>query len=381
MKRAQKQQRRKPQPPKASRKTMKPLRSQPLFVKPLPRKLSPLPRVNARGSQSVLLSECSQKYAVALTDPWAPEAAGACIPTTPAQPSHKARAQIRFDGYIGLQGFGFVAIMHTGANDSPFAYYSEATFNATNIPAFAVLSGMTPVYMAGLPYTYTQLNSAVNIFPRIVASGVKFEYTGTTLNEMGLTYSLHEPAHETLLNSTVAALGAYPQTVVQRVSHRATVSLNGYPVSPNETTFSEPTAVQSGPYPWCKGVNSGVFPANGTFGGGGAGTPITVVAINGVAGQTFHVELCQLMEYVGFSTTAMQTKTHADPHGYATVIQAVQQIPYALAQEPDCPPICQLKSTLFEIGKTLIPRALDFMVGPAASRALQAAGTAVSKFL
>lgn len=317
----------------------------------------------------VRLTECAQKYAVALTDAWAPEALSACIPTAPALASHKARAQIRFDGAIGLQGIGFVALMHSSSKDAPHGYYTDATFNSSLVLTYAAVAGLVPVYLAGLPYTFGEVNPNVNCFPRIVASAIRLEYVGTTLNESGLTYALHEPNHEALNNASGSTLGQYPATVVQRVGDRSIAVLNGFPINSLETAYTDNLA----PYPWCKGVNSGAFPVNGTFPGGAAGTVVSVVMITGVPGQTFHVELCQHMEYIGFNTTAMQTPTHSDAAGFSSVIQAVQQIPLKLSQEPDCPPICQLRSSLTQVMKEMIPQVLDKIVGPASSRANQSA--------
>jgi hypothetical protein len=326
------------------------------------------------------LSVCAQKYAVALTDPFAPEALQSCIPSMPSVPSHKVHAILRTDGAIGTQGIGFVAIMHCVSKDAPHLYYTDATFVGTTAITYAAASGLQIGYLSGLPYDNATLVSGVNLQARIVGSGVKFEYTGTTLNESGLVYALHAPNHESLNNSSIPGLGAFPETVIQRVSQRANLYLNGFPTSNQETIFAGGNTEETfGPYPWSKRASGGAFPANGTFAGGVAGAVVSLIMITGVPGQTFHIEAAVHHEYIGFSASALLTPTHSDAEGQSKVLQAVQRIPLLLAQEPECPPICQLKKTLVETAKEVVPVALDYLVGPVASRALQAGAAAVKR--
>jgi hypothetical protein len=347
-----------------------------------PRIKSPNVAKEDRSPANIRMSMCAQKYAVALMQPFALEAQGACIPTAPAVPSFKSRTYIRGDGVIGTAGVGVLACMFSTVNDAPTAYVSNATFAGTTVPAFAVASGLDLIYNNST-FTYGNYTNPQDLQSRIVAAGVNFQYTGTTLNESGLVYGLHSPDHINLNGLSGANLGARSETVIQRVSDRTTLQVNGYPTTAIECAYDSPLAISLANlryriYPWTKEL-LGVFPANGTYPGGTAGAPLTVFLITGVAGASFHYELVQLNEFTGRLAQPHLSPSHSDTRGMEMVVQSAQHVAFSVASEPDCPPICAFKKLLIETAQDMAPKALDVLLGPVASSALKLAATAVRR--
>lgn len=272
------------------------------------------------------LSECASKYAAAVSDPWSPEAAGACVPTFPSRPSQKVTAFARFTVTVGTNGFGFVLFAPTTANDSTGYYYSTASYAGTTATCLAG-SGVTFGSYTNLPYNKadqvptTSSVGSNTIGGRIVSFGASAQYTGTELNRGGLIYTLSEPGHFDMEGFTLANFGSYRECDIDRVSNsKKWLTVYGQSASevqyPDDwltinTTVNELAAV----FPFSRHNHQ----THNTF----AGAPIAGFAFTGTAGNTFEVECVMHLEYVGYKCQPVLTPSHSDARGFEIVQQAL----------------------------------------------------------
>lgn len=195
-----------------------------------------------------------KKLAAAYFDPFSPEAAGAAQCGGFADPSQKIKQIVRFEGQLNSAGFGQIVFNPTCWNDVDCIWYSNA--------AGWGLSNMSqPTVSGAYPYTYTYgtgigaagfpgLPFAINeglesdtenasVYGRIVSAGLKVKFTGATLTDGGVVYSLVEP-HHNQLGSIIDAetLGTYENCKVQEVHARGDIELNLAPVCQMHEDFT-----------------------------------------------------------------------------------------------------------------------------------------------
>jgi hypothetical protein len=76
------------------------------------------------------------------------------------------------------------------------------------------------------PFTSSQLtvtgtdDVSVSAVGRMVSSGLRSQYTGTTLNESGLHWAYHDPSHASLSGITVSSIGAFGDANIIGVTRR-----------------------------------------------------------------------------------------------------------------------------------------------------------------
>lgn len=329
-----------------------------------------VPKPIIQKPSTVKLSHCAAKYALAVTDPLNPATRGACVPYGSA-PSMKTTAFTRFDLTIGTGGLAFMYICPCLANDLPSVYYTTSTYTGTTstsnqiwatagngTTAATFTTGWTSISHNG-PFTAQQLtNTSTDDYTpyvqgRIVAAGARAQYTGTTLNESGLFYGYHDPAHSSLSGISAATMGSFGDTNIKGVNRRPN-TLAVFGVAEKEMTFyiSDVTGtagVVEDLYPFANGnyvwestynnygttitpfITAASLPAGYyTI----AGVPVGVVAITGVAGQTVHVEYSSHLEFVGLGAASMLTPVHADVEGTQVVRTAALQLPAMQIAQP-----------------------------------------------
>lgn len=291
---------------------------------------------------SIRLPKCTLKYAAAVSVPFEIAARGACVPSTPAVPSQKVHSVIRGDAVIGTTGMGFIAISPCLGNDGIAAYYTNVSFAGT---FFQILTannitgvGISVVSPTNLPFTSAQLASTVDpvVQGRMVAVGVRIQFTGTELNMSGLTYCMEHPLHQnpclnpgTTIGATNATLGTYEDCEIAALTRSpchltlSAKSIGETEYIPIETLYVNAASTTTGlVYPFSNGnaVQNGGFTYSSA--GVNAGAPCGVIGFTGVAGQTVHFEIISHVEYVGLATAGRTTENPADSEGVARVLAA-----------------------------------------------------------
>lgn len=323
------------------------------------------------------LSKCALKYALAIADPFHPQARNACLPVFPSPNSQKVTGYTRFTVATGTQGIGYVAISPTLANNEPVAYYSTSTWAGSTTQVLSandtLQTGINLATMANLPYSSSQLTGGADkesatVVGRIVSCGLRITYTGTTSNESGTFYVYSDPLHQnfTVVGSNAAALGVLPDCEVCAVT-REPCELSAYPVDQYEHLYgnSWPTSSLT-PLIHPYSLNTTAFGASAytkvsSIAGTNVGVPVAGVYFTGAqTGATYLVEVITHAEYVGSTVGAAVTPSDSDMRGFEIVTAAAQRIPQLKMTKPHGTPIISLmKDGLSEVFSALKPVAID----------------------
>jgi len=129
------------------------------------------------------LSHCAAKYAVAISDPWSPEADGACIPRAPSRPSQKIKLFNRVNVTISSNGYTPIYFMPCFANDCPVMVVgptsaspiSGATVYNNNVPGATAGSATVQFVSGSTTITLSSVTNAVGIGSTFTSSFI----TGT----------------------------------------------------------------------------------------------------------------------------------------------------------------------------------------------------------
>jgi len=341
------------------------------------------------------LSQCALKFALALVNPWDPGAMGVCNPAgkeTFTMPAHSVQ---RFSVTTGTGGTAFVQVSPCLANDYPNVWYSGPNFalSATQILTGnnAYTTGVLPGEATTLPFNSSQLaNQSVLDSPlvtgRIVSVGVRLTYSGTTLNEGGFMYALHDPNHMNTSGAAASDIGSYVEAQVAPVS-RKPLTLTIYPITDveDQMAFQAPYAGNSNTstntlYPLgqvdvafnttYKGttayaINDG--PLGSTV---AVAAPIACIVINSTAGNTFECEIITHVEYSGQLSQYMSRRAHTDFQGAITVKNAYKESSIITAQRSNTQydPWGDFRSVLSEVAGDIAKSAIP--AGIAAVRSL-----------
>lgn len=280
------------------------------------------------------LSPCAAKFAAAQANPWSPEAQGACIPQVPARPSRKAIGFIRGTAYVGTNGFGFISVSPTVANDPPSLNYTTAAFtggdtnvlNSSNVP----IAGVEQGFAQNLPFATSTIAPANNDYQayatgRIISAGLRVNYIGTELNLGGEYYIYSDANHYDTTGNSANSLGTYAECRIQPVT-RTKVFLTSGPISDEECSYPEQAGNQTAAtiaerkYPWSRGMN--IQNQSGGISTSTSGPCPMVIAFTGTAGNPFHFDYIIHTEFVGLPAQGALTKNSADPVGLANVMAA-----------------------------------------------------------
>ena len=214
----------------------------------------------------------AQKLAVALVDAFDPRARGCFVPDGNHDQSYKAASTVRLDYQLNSNGETYIAICPSAFNDvSQFfiqdasqssSYLSMSVPDLSYVPPGSGYGG--PMYdyggicANGLPFsawqgfalnqgTNNSMQSAINqsyvsvpyVRTRVVTAQLKFTFTGSSLNDGGVAYSLTEPNHNTLeytnLNNYYAQ---FTSTKSQPMTLRDEMEVTVFPVNDAMRDFS-----------------------------------------------------------------------------------------------------------------------------------------------
>jgi len=354
--------------------------------KPKPQRKPAIPR----GPASLGLSPCAAKFALAIADPWCPEAAGVCNPAgNIAIPSQKVRGFARITMAVGTNGWGWAIMAPCTARDAYCAVYTDATYSQVpvstapfngGLPVFtsgalprAALPGVRTLNMRNLPFGVNDLITAgdeygvsTGVQARIVCSGMSVQYTGKASDMGGTIYSLTKPNHQNIMQLSATDAGptnspfipipditAFAETRVDRVGPHKVWTLD-YARNQGEEQYAPNRTTAAGSSPEIDTVGT-VYPfsqsgllgsAQFTFGADYMGAPCSIILINGTPLTTYELELVTHIEYAGLGAQYALTPSHSDSAGHSKVIAAAAGLGPGLAADPQANPMAVMLSGL-----------------------------------
>lgn len=260
--------------------------------------------------ESLNLSPCAAKYALAIADPWNSKATGACVPSNPPRDSQKLTTFTRGIMTVGQGGYGFVSVAPCLANNLYSIVMSNANYTGTSISHSLAPTGQTSfLRFAGLPYTNSNLidEDAPNGFRtlvqgRIVSCSLSVKYIGTELNRGGRVMCYCSPDHQSVNGYDQTTIGNFAETDFSTPGYdREYCWVNSYGISSEEFEYCEAFPDDSASTTAIKRT----FPLSlGTSATNAAvdvnqGAPIMAALVSGEPGNTFEIQVIQHVEYVG----------------------------------------------------------------------------------
>jgi hypothetical protein len=285
-------------------------------------------------------SMCGSRYLLALSNPWHPEAAGACVPKFPSRPSQKVTAFLRCTPVTNSFGQAYVLISPNLANDGAFAYYTAS--NLVNSSGFAIVSsgtgttsttGVQVAKMSTLPFTTSQLtNSNVSgsaAVGRLISVGASIQCIQAASNVGGLYTLYEEPCHDNVNGQSFTGLQSKRECVVKRITQEKEW-INLSPTNESELEYANGQYLQfSGAgtmpsiYPWSGSEYLDAAASTNTYLNGAAPA---VILITGAPGSTaFNVEIIAHFEYVGISADVNTTPNSIDTKAVNDGMAAAQK--------------------------------------------------------
>jgi hypothetical protein len=284
--------------------------------------------VNSPGHVGTYLSGCARDYARTLVNPFSGPLA--CIPSFPVLMTRKMRTWARGSFSTGTNSQGWIAAdpKYGAINNSATVYYSTAGMAPVAVDMAAVGVGTAN---SNSDYALGTVGPAANLY-KVVGYGLRFRYTGTSLNQGGTIVALCDPNHNSLQGRSYANFQAELMSK-QFPFGREWINVLYKPVTDLELT------------------SQSTFPANT-----GAATDLCFYMgayINSaVAAQPFEFEVYGVYEWEG-ATIRGQTPSHADPVGFAAIQVASLNSPTTVPKAGNDPSKHEA-SFLKEVGNTLL---------------------------
>lgn len=280
-------------------------------------------------------SPCIKKWFTCLTEPFSPQATGACIPTGANHPSMRNFGYARFDAAIGTGGFGLVAFSPSPCNDNPVIFYSDNTFAGTTDLQLVsdnhhTFGGINTLNIGNNRFTMAQLTTDLAnpaATARLVGGGFRVQYTGKNINLGGLIYVYTAPSHVCVVDNpdysigTIGETGSYQECVIKPVTREPTEFILS-PMEDRELSYPLGSSVNTHAYPWSVGdhINGVLFDPNDTV---PVGACTTVCIFTGTPGETFHFEYGMHVESIGMATEGQRFPADSDPVGVDAMMAAI----------------------------------------------------------
>lgn len=250
---------------------------------------------NRAAPRSAQLSQGTAQYAMCLRDPFDGPITG--VPSAfPPIPSGKVRYWARGTMTIGSGGTGFVLMnpFYGVVSDLTFVYQTGSTYAGSTLTLAATgVSGAS----TNSPHNAANMTGAIPLLQaRLVSAGLKLYPTMAEVDLNGTYVMLRNPDNQTLDTMNTSAMLAYEtasRLPVDSSRRPACVLFN--PVNPDELDYGSYTP-HSGRY--CMGI-----------------------LVSGTASKTFAWEASAVFEEIG-SYAHGETPSHADPEGFAAVLNA-----------------------------------------------------------
>lgn len=308
-------------------------------------------KYSSSDAKNVLhLSDAASRLLFAYMYPFDERVKGVKSIRSPAQPSYSVTGFIRGTGYIGLQGFGFVEISPTLANDTVCCSYTTAAYNYTvtsaNSTDSAIATGGSsfPAYavMSNLPYNYATLTSNTPgsiISGRINVASLTCAYVGTVLNSSGQYYAYADPDNDSVVGAnhtsanpplgySAANLSTKDACEISSVGPKSMSRIVVLPSNNYEMDYSanNNTNLRKA-YPFSQGQTQ--TDAN-------TGASCAVIAITGKAGEPFYFEAIVHAEYIGSGVVqSLLTESQSDAVGYDALQTIEARAQRSVASNPN----------------------------------------------
>lgn len=263
-----------------------------------------------------------------MSDPFSSAARGACIPRFPALRSQKVTSIAKFTMQTGTNGYGYIDVMPTLANDTPIALYSTSAYTGTPASASNVIGATgTATSLMNSPYSKAQLTAAglQSARGRIISVAVRLTPVCRASDFGGLVTCYVDPDHSNIASLSGTDILSRPTASVMRTRPNGhMISAGG--VTSEELEYSSPQTF-GGVYPYSvESLNT-----TDTLVGG---APMGIRVQSGAPGIDFYVELIQHMEFTGPLTSTAQSESHVDPNGFAAANAASIRVHSAVSGRP-----------------------------------------------
>lgn len=274
------------------------------------------------------LSPCATKYALAIARPFAPAAAGACIPVFPSPDSQKICCiQRAVTLVVGTGGVGGAYLAPCVANNVANVVVTTAQYAGTDLALDSpeIPGDWSLGYPSSLPYGGSVLEPTdlgpAGVRSRIVSFGVRVTYTGTQLDMGGQIAGFFDPSHNGVgqtVDWTLANMTTQPYVSYEAVDRRMNFQLQTASVDAHEVSFEPGNRLYS------LNLDGGNHDTS-TY-TGVRNDAIGVIMVVGKPGTTFNLEIVTHVEYVGAPCSSAVTPTHTDARGFEVVQQAAGQL-------------------------------------------------------
>lgn len=283
--------------------------------------MQPKPKPQRKAVSMVnRLTDVASVFAMACTDPWSEVCNSVCMPTMSSGASYKVRVIKRFIMTTGTQDYGYVAFAPCPANNSPTAAYTTSAFTGSAISLANTTTGVAVVSLDKCPYdttALTTLTGASSASSRIVSYGIKCNYIGTEVNKGGVYYRYVSLDRDTVSGFDATTLGSLATCAVRPIDRQEMVAVVT-PANPHEINYSNddittPAYVK---YPYSNGVD-------------GSATTVPAIGciyVNSKAGNTFEIQICEHIEYIGKGPQPFMTESRSDIVGFENILSAVGKI-------------------------------------------------------
>lgn len=284
-------------------------------------------RVRSNTSES-----CEKVFLKAALNPFDSSIIGkVCAPVFPARQSQKARTTMYLpEVTIGTANIGHVFFDVTPVSGSTCAYYTTALYTGTAATNFATSgTGIATAAMQG-PYLYPAFDATdplTQVSGRAIVAGIRWRYTGTTLNKGGKVFTIISSNQNSLVGSPIG--GA---SFAQSKKYPVTNDWQSFTIMPQHT--DDWTWIQA------QGATT-IFPWTDSA----APQPFIAVVFSGTVGNTFEVEIVVHCEYSGGPATMAASPTDV---GDPQIINAIHTAATSAQTNPD-----STKSTASQILDTL----------------------------
>jgi len=253
----------------------------------------------------VHLSGCAADYARACVNPFTGPIA--CIPDYPVLMSRRLRVFSR--GTLATSsttGVGFICCTPSfaSASDSNCVFFTGPTYAGSTINPN---TGVTGVFAATSNSDYSTSGigtAAAQAQYRVVASGIRIRYRGSTFDQGGQIYALCEPTHDNLSTATVSDLSA--QEFMRKLS--VTREWANVLYSPQNTGDIGFQSTNTG----------GPTVADQTALGRANYMAMMIVAASPTTSLTFEWEMYTILEFTGKNVRG-SVPSHFDPVGFSAV--------------------------------------------------------------
>jgi hypothetical protein len=268
--------------------------------------------VNTSGKEKLVYTvpECVTHYFDALVNPF-DTPAGACLPCDLLPlPSQKAVGYSKGTMSTGTTGFGFITLAPAIVNDTAACTFTGPTSVGTAGAPFSTYTNLSTSNFPNLPYTGAPI-LAKTLKGRAVAYGIRIRCTASAMSRGG-TYVTGEAEQHTGI-----AEFSYTSLSSNNRGRRHAIPV------PWDAEAWESSVVSSGPcvldelqynYSYY-GYTPALIP-----------DALIIAISSAVPAMTFDFEAYIHVEYMGSTVGSLQTRSHASPVGFSSVIEASKDL-------------------------------------------------------